>query len=255
MIEQNVTIFSDPEMVKTNLAIADLILKLLIALIGFYLAHSLSRQVSLRVSEKRLSAYAALWSITGRASPSRLHKGGAGPLKLEERITLQEELSVWYYTNGNGMLLADSTRTMFLKIKDNLTFPIEKVKPDKFSSELKGSDEKLLEALKTTKTFQGFSRDELREFIGDNLQDALRGTRLISQLSLLRTRMKADVGVFGIHYGVGIEESDHAFLVDCGELLWRRPWRKPLMQLVKDSYNKRMQSHRPKPASRSSVDC
>lgn len=239
MTEQIAIILSDTKMVESILASGDLILKLLIAIIGFYLAHSLSRQISLRVSEKRLSAYAALWEITGRASPARLHEGGAGPLTLKERITLYEELSAWYYIHGNGMLLADSTRTMFLKIKDNLTFPVENVTPAMFSSELKGSDEKMIEALATTKSLQRFTRDELLEFMGDNLQEALRGTRLISQLSLLRTRMKADVGVFGIHYGVGLEKTDKAFLVDCGERLWRRPWRRPLMQFIKDSYNER----------------
>ncbi len=127
MIEQ-----LDSNVAKIVVDIIDLILKLIIALVGFYLAHSLSRQIRLRISEKRLSAYASLWSITGRASPARLHKGGAGPLNKDERITLQEELAVWYYSNGNGLLLADSTRTMFLKIKDNLTFPNEEVKPKHF---------------------------------------------------------------------------------------------------------------------------
>ncbi len=232
MIEQFTNIISDPKMAKIVIDIGDLILKIVIALVGFYLAHSLSRQISLRVSEKRLSAYASLWSITGRASPARLHKGGAGPLKKEERFTLQEELSAWYYANGNGLLLADSTRTMFLKVKDNLTFPIEKVKPSTFSDELNGTDEEILKALRATKSYQDLSKDELLEFLGNNHQDSLRGTRLISQISLLRTRMKADMGVFGIHYRMGLDNSDREFLIDCGERLWRRPWRKPLFQFT-----------------------
>ena len=52
--------------------------------------------------------------------------------------------------------------------------------------------------------------------------EAIRGERAIEQLSLLRTRMKADLGVFGIHYGGGLRDTDKSFLKDCGELLWHR---------------------------------
>lgn len=207
MIDYIAALSSDPEQLKAVTAIMDLILKLAIALLGFYFAHSLSRQVALRVSERRLGAYSALWAITGAASPTRLKEGGANPLKSAERQRLHDELAVWYYSEGNGMLLADGTRTMFLKVKDNLVRAPEELEPKSFSTEVlhAGVDE----------------------------GEAIRGKSAIRQLSLLRTRMKADLGVFGIHYGGDLTDADKSFLKDCGESLWRRPWRKPLRQYAK----------------------
>jgi len=187
---------------------ADHFVELLIAVIGFYFAHSLSRQVVVRVSEKRLGAYAALWDLTRVASPTRLRGDGAGPLTPAERTELHDQLLGWYYNKGNGMLLADGTRTMFLKVKDNLYKPPEELEPKSF-------------------------REEVRQ-AGDDRKEAIRGERAIDQLSLLRTRMKADLGVFGIHYGGNLTDNKKAFLTYCGEQLWRRPWRKPLGQYVRE---------------------
>ena len=91
---------------------------------------------------------------------------------------------------------------MFLKVKDNLVRAPKELKPKSFSTEVLSA--------------------------GVEKGERIRGQRAIEQLSLLRTRMKADLGVFGIHYGDGLEAPHISFLKDCGELLWRRPWRKPL---------------------------
>jgi hypothetical protein len=208
MTDDFATILSDPVQLNAATTIVDLILKLAIALLGFYFAYSLSRQVALRVSERRLGAYSALWALTGVASPTRLREGGAGPLKATERQRLHDELAMWYYSEGNGMLLANGTRTMFLKVKDNLVRAPKELEPRSFSTEVlhAGVDER----------------------------EAIRGKRAIRQLSLLRTRMKADLGVFGIHYGGGLTDTDKSFLKDCGELLWHRPWRKPFRQHAKE---------------------
>lgn len=197
----------------------DLMLKLLIALVGFYLAHSLGRQVALRVSEKRLSAYATLWELTGLASPVRLQKGAAGPLTKKERLALHDDLSRWYYTDGKGMLLAHGTRTMFLMAKDNLVFDPEGLKRTDFKK----------------RNLTEFQKEVARTMDAEQ-RDRAHGERAIQQLSLLRTRMKADLGVFGIHYGGGLTSYDEAFLIDCGEFLWRRPWRRPFRQFVKDIF-------------------
>jgi hypothetical protein len=202
------TILANPDQLEAAAKIVDLILKLAIALLGFYFAHSLSRQVALRVSERRLGAYSALWQITGVASPARLKEGGAGPLNSRERQLLHDKLAMWYYSEGNGMLLANGTRTMFLKVKDNLVRAPNELEPTSFSTEV----------LKA----------------GLDQSEVIRGKRAIQQLSLLRTRMKADLGVFGIHYGGGLTDTDKDFLKDCGEFLWRRPWWKPLGQHVKE---------------------
>ena len=79
MLDDSVRNLSDLELLKAVATIVDLVLKLAIALLGFYFAHSLGRQIAIRVSEKRLGAYSSLWSITGAASPVRMHleEGGA----------------------------------------------------------------------------------------------------------------------------------------------------------------------------------
>jgi hypothetical protein len=116
---------------------------------------------------------------------------------------------MWYYSEGNGMLLANGTRTMFLKVKDNLVRAPEELEPRSFRTEVLNAEV--------------------------DKREAIRGERAIQQLSLLRTRMKADLGVFGIHYGGGLEDAHKkSFLKDCGECLWRRPWRKPFRQHAKE---------------------
>ena len=222
MIEEIARILSDPEQLKAAatimdliLKLVDLILKLLIALLGFYFAHSLSRQVALRVSERRLGAYSALWELTGVASPTRIDfeeenlglrtvtHGRTGPLNRAERLQLHDDLAMWYYTEGNGMLLPDQTRKMFLNVKDNLVRDPNELQPESLAKEV---------------IFAGKDGEKIR------------GKRSIEQLSLLRTRMKADLGVFGIHYRKKLQDSDRKFLKACDEWTWRRPWRGALWQ-------------------------
>ncbi len=195
---------SDPDRVKAVASVVDLSLKLILGIIGLYLAHSIGRHVALRISEKRLAAYSALWQATKIASPTRLRGYGKSPLTPTERESLHDELQKWYYESGNGMLLTKATRTMFLKVKDNLILPPEKLEPPGFASEVQQAD----------------SKDP------ENNSEAIRGERSIRQLSLLRTRMKADFRLFGIAYGGDLTARDKEFLRDCcGERLWKKPWR------------------------------
>ena len=180
--------------------IADVFFTLILGAIGLYLAHSIKRQIDLRVSERRLLAYSKLWAATEKASPVRLKSHPKDPLSDKERAEMHKSLTSWYYADGNGMLLAGGTRTMFLEVKDNLIRPVCELKPDSFRDEVSDAPE--------------------------NEADAIRGERSIQQLSMLRTRMKADLRVFGVHYGGGLEPSDKEFLEHCGEWLCRKPWRK-----------------------------
>ena len=201
MTEELSNVLKNPEQLKAVTQYLNLILKVVIAGVGFYFANSLRRQVRLRLIEKQLSAYSELWAITGVASPMRDEEGGAGPLTMKERQSLHREMSRWYYSNGNGMLLAERTRIMLLHTKKNLVCVPEKLKPKCFS--------KAVIKAKGTKK-----------------KDVIRGKMAIRQLSLLRTRMKADLGMFGLAYGETLNTSDKAFLIDdCGQRLWRRPWR------------------------------
>ena len=190
----------DPSRLKALTSAVDVVLKLILAFIGFYLAHSISRHVSLRVSEKRLEAYATLWAATQGGSPTRLEDGGEGPLTSQERMDIHSKLMNWYYEGGNGLLLAGGTRTMYLTAMHNLIRPVTLLQPKSFRAEVQEAEEEAVEKI--------------------------RGERSIRQLSMLRTRMKADLRVFGIHYGGGITESDKAFLRGCGQNLWKKPWRK-----------------------------
>jgi hypothetical protein len=81
-------------------------------------------EIEARVAEKRLPAYAALWEKTKVASPMR-----DSPLTLDERSDLFRDLTDWYYDDGNGMLLTEATRNIYLKAKANLTCPVEELVP------------------------------------------------------------------------------------------------------------------------------
>ena len=200
MIDFLASLATDAVRLELLTKIADVIFKLILGVIGLYLAHNISRHIELRVTEKRLLAYSKLWAATENASPVRLNSDPKDPLSDKERTEMHNSLMTWYYADGNGMLLAGGTRTMFLEVKDNLIRPICKLNPDSFRNEVSNAPE--------------------------NEADAIRGERSIQQLSMLRTRMKADLRVFGVHYGGGLEPSDIDFLKHCGERLCRKPWRK-----------------------------
>ena len=68
------TVNKDP--VKSIIEIFDVVMKALLAVIGYYLVHSINRNIALRVSEKRLDAFSSLWESTRNASPDHLGVGG-----------------------------------------------------------------------------------------------------------------------------------------------------------------------------------
>lgn len=51
-----------------------------------------------------------------------------------------------------------------------------------------------------------------------------RSDLAIRQLSLLRTAMRADLGIIGRPYGQSLDPVDRAFLRSAGVRLWERPW-------------------------------
>ncbi len=110
MLDCLIDLVNDPNRVKAITSFVDFFLKLVLGIIGLYLAHSIGRHIALRISEKRLKAYSALWAVTKDASPTRLIDNGEGPLTSEQRKALHDKLQNWYYESGNGMILAESTR-------------------------------------------------------------------------------------------------------------------------------------------------
>jgi hypothetical protein len=182
-----------------SVKIADLIVTSALAIIGLYLAHSYRRQTTLRVAERRLSVYATLWDKMGLATPVRIVKWNIQqPLTAKEREELFRTLTAWYFENGNGMLLGDGTRSIYLCVKDNLVCPLEFYEPQSI-------------------------REKLQKLRPEE-QGQARGKLAIRQLSLLRTRMRADLSIYGVPYHSGLDEDDKALLRHCREKLSAKPW-------------------------------
>jgi hypothetical protein len=118
-----------------------------------------------------------------------------------ERAALYETMTEWYFNGGHGMLMADGTGRLYETATENLVRRHDEVEPV--------SEGGRLAAL------------PLQE------QDAAHGDLSVRQLTLLRTRMKADLAVYGRVYDRDLSLEDQAFLRLCGENLRRRPWRDP----------------------------
>lgn len=178
--------------------IAEVVITLILGVIGFYLAHSYRRKIALSVAEKRLVAYSTLWSRMTMASPVRVSEWRDEPLTREEREKLFKDFTAWYYEKGNGMLLGGNTRNIYLRVKDNLVCPIDYFEPESIRARLKS-----------------MSQEE---------QEKERGRLSIRQLSLLRSRMKADLEVYGPPYHNKLDDDAKALLRWCGEDLSSKVW-------------------------------
>jgi hypothetical protein len=142
---------------------AQLVITTLVALIGLYLAHSYRRQQRLRIAERRLDAYGQLWELTEVARPTRVKDVSVdreGPLTREEARELYHELTHWYFRSGNGLLLPDATKRLYLKVKARLGAYAE--------DDVASSDEE--------------------------------GTRRIAELGLLRNQMRLDLDIYSVPY-------------------------------------------------------
>ena len=147
---------------------ANFIVGAAIALLGLFLAHNLRRQYRLRIAEERIGSYRQLWRILEVATPERLDpaygKDGI-PLKPSEAGSLYIQMTEWYYESGNGMMLTDNTKVMFIKAKKRLA---------------------------------SYSVDY--DDAGSNSLWQVDGKRRIRELSLLRTQMKLDLDIYGVFY-------------------------------------------------------
>lgn len=94
---------------------AQLVVTSVIALVGLYAANSLRRQQRLKIAEKRISAYRALWEVMEPARITRLdEEGGQGPITPAEAVGIRKEMIHWYYAGGNGILLTQATKSLYL---------------------------------------------------------------------------------------------------------------------------------------------
>ena len=178
---------------------ADLVITSVIAVIGLYLAHSLRRQTSLKIAEQRITSYRELWKLMGVVRPTRLSEAersgvlatddthsGVGPLTRDEASSLYQAMTRWYFDAGNGMLLTNTTKWLYLEAKKRL---------GDFAA-------------------------------GDNTEWEREGERRINELSLLRLQMRSDLDIFGVSYfGEPDDDDDRAFLEAAGidPTKWGRP--------------------------------
>ena len=169
----------------------------ILGLAGLYFANSLRHktraEVEANVAAKRFDAYARLWVETKVASPMR-----GAPLTADERSDLYKKLTDWYYDDGNGMLLTEQTRNIYLKAKKNLTCCVGELVPDSLAEQAVSDGE------------------------------ALRGQASIDQLSLLRTSMRADLRIYTEPYDEELSPDDVAFLRAANVDLTLLPWKRAL---------------------------
>jgi hypothetical protein len=105
--------------------VAQLVITSLVALIGLYLTHSFRRQQQLRIAERRLDAYRELWRLMEVARPTRIKDvsvDGEGPLRREEARELYDQMTHWYFGSGNGLLVPEATKELYLRVKARLGF-------------------------------------------------------------------------------------------------------------------------------------
>jgi hypothetical protein len=172
---------------------ASVAVTLVLGLVGVVVALNVRRDVRLKVAERRLSAYERLWAATSVTSPY------GEPLDEQGRTALHECLTKWYYAHGDGLLLENLSKTVYLAAKDNLIRPVDEIVP--------------LEA-----------RRRLLSLSGKELERQ-RGLLARRQFSLLRTQLKSDLAVYGRPYGPLVDAEDAAFLVECGVNVKRKPWK------------------------------
>jgi hypothetical protein len=169
--------------------VAKLVIESLIALTGLYLAHSFRRNHRLRIAEQRLESYRALWELMEVARPTRKQPWeGRRPLEREEAARLYNAMTHWYFGSGNGMLLTDRTKRLYLRAKERL---------GRYAASA-GDDWRA----------GGFDR--------------------INELSLLRFQMKRDLDLYGVFYDEELDANGIELLTSAGIRdpdRWRaRPW-------------------------------
>lgn len=182
----------------------------LLGIAGMYLAHSVRRrteaEIAAKVSDRRLDAYASLWTVMKDASPMR-DVTNERPLRPRDRKRLFDALNRWYYENGNGMVLSEVSRNVFLTAEVNLICEVERLRPSSLQERVRSSPD----------------------------PDRIRGRASIRQLSLLRTSLRADLLLYARPWGEHLSAEDLAFLresgVDPNDARWRiepRAARRPL---------------------------
>ncbi|MEV4313859.1 hypothetical protein [Actinocrispum sp. NPDC049592] len=168
----------------------------LLGLVGLWFAHNYRRQIRLKLAERQVESYMRLWGLTALASPFR-----DTPLDAAERRQLFDDMSKWYFDDGDGILMSTASRDLFVVVHTNLGCPLGTVKPSGLAEQLA--------ALPPAEA------------------ERRRGCALVRQVSLLRTQLKSDLAMHvGVNYFPELLADDRAFLASCGLSARRRPWRR-----------------------------
>jgi hypothetical protein len=170
-----------------------------LGLTGYWVASSLRlrRRTELESAaiERRWDAYKHVWKETQAAAPMRNLDPGV-PLPAAARAKIYDALTTWWFAEGGGMLLGDPTRQIYLTAKHNLTCPDAELRPAEVATYVCAQPD----------------------------PEAARSALAIRQLSLLRTAMRADLGIVAGVYGPDLDARDRAFLRHARAPLWKQPW-------------------------------
>jgi hypothetical protein len=171
---------------------------------GLWFAYSYSRQMALKLSETRLKAYSRLWVISGIAAPTRLDGwADLGHLPLDERRRLWAAMTDWYFEDGHGMLLAATSKDVYLNVKHNLICESSDLRPTGLADRIS---------------------EELHLPAGQELNDTVRGTLTIRLISLLRTQLKSDLAIYGETYSGKLNDYERFFLLNSEVNLRSKAW-------------------------------
>lgn len=162
-------------------------------LIVVIFGYVLNRQINLGIAEARLDKYASLWSAMKPTSPMDHKLGRRPPLSPEQREDLYQKMTDWYFDEKGGLVLSAATRGLYLTVKANLICQPVEFKPTSQQGKAAWNDE--------------------------------RSHILLRQFSLLRTRMKADLTIYGEPFYDTLTADDRAFLEAAGQDPDRPPWR------------------------------
>lgn len=203
---------------------ATVVVSIVVGAVGLYLGNSLRRQAraarDTEAIEKRFEIYAKLWRATQPVAPMDMSSGRRRFTEARRRA-LFDELTTWYFEHAGGMVLGEPARTMYLVAKANLG--------------ARDWDELYPESVRECVMMaEPLRREEVRTAV------------VVRQLSLLRTAMRADLGIFGEVYGEPLSPLDRDFLRNCRAPTWRKPWRDGARgEWISDWYWRPAQEERP----------
>jgi hypothetical protein len=182
--------------------LAATVVSIVVAAVGVYLGNSIRRkgrqERETATIAKRFDVYPRLWTATRGAAPMAEVIDPAQDLTQKDLDDLYGELDCWFWEKGGGTYLGEPSRTIYLRAKENLKRRDDDLWPDS-------------------------ARDRVRR-VPPERREHVRSALARRQLSLLRTALRADLGIYGRAYRRGLSEDDKDFLRRCGAQLWRRPW-------------------------------